>query len=74
MVTQKFFLKKKKSKGNGVPTTTYAKGFRRPPTALVQTAEGNDDLDIVRHFLKNARLTIGGGELVIGSNLTTGGE
>ena len=29
-----FFLKKK-SKGNGVPTTTYAEGFRRPSTALV---------------------------------------
>ena len=26
---------KKKSKGNGVPTTTYAEGIRRPPTALV---------------------------------------
>ena len=23
------------SKGNGVLTTTYAEGFRRPPTALV---------------------------------------
>ena len=28
-------LSKKMLKGNGVPTTTYAEGFRRPPTALV---------------------------------------
>ena len=28
-------LSKKKLKGNGVPTTTYAEGLRRPPTALV---------------------------------------
>ena len=32
-------LSKKKSKGNGVPTTTYAEGFRRPPTALVSICQ-----------------------------------
>ena len=36
-----------------------------------KTAEGND-LDIVRHILKNAGLTIGADKLVIACNLITG--